>query len=382
MQMARYPVGVYPGWLRMVLTWIIPVGLMTTLPAQALTAGVPFLWAAGSVALAAGSSPARPGCFAAACAAMPAHRASTATTRDRHYDRRCGCKGARPLRREISPLSPDCEEERAMTHTECTSMTSSPTLPASAGTRSTMMKAYIMVLPRASVTGVTVAWMATPDAIDRAGRSGHELLLAHESLYYPYDAAVGAPAPPGWQDWPVNRQRRELLDRHNLTFLRVHGSLDEICIFDDFAALLGLGQPVVAGGPYLKVYEVGPCTSGRAGRPGERLSRHEVRARQPAARRLPDRLVSRVGLPWGGMGLFVNVSYQQELIEAGCDVFIAGETDNYGFRFAQEAGISMIETSHELSENPGLRHFAVMLAQAFPALDVRFVELPNVWETR
>ncbi len=36
-QMARYPVGVYPGWLRLVLTWVIPLGLITTLPAQALS---------------------------------------------------------------------------------------------------------------------------------------------------------------------------------------------------------------------------------------------------------------------------------------------------------------------------------------------------------
>lgn len=35
-QMARYPVGLYPVWLRLVLTWVIPVGLMTTVPAQAL----------------------------------------------------------------------------------------------------------------------------------------------------------------------------------------------------------------------------------------------------------------------------------------------------------------------------------------------------------
>jgi ABC-2 type transport system permease protein len=36
-QMARYPLGMYPGWLRLVLTWIIPVGVITTIPAQALT---------------------------------------------------------------------------------------------------------------------------------------------------------------------------------------------------------------------------------------------------------------------------------------------------------------------------------------------------------
>ena len=36
-QMARYPVGLYPGWLRLALTWVVPVGIMTTVPAQALT---------------------------------------------------------------------------------------------------------------------------------------------------------------------------------------------------------------------------------------------------------------------------------------------------------------------------------------------------------
>ena len=35
-QMARYPLGLYPGWLRLVLTWVIPVGVITTLPASAL----------------------------------------------------------------------------------------------------------------------------------------------------------------------------------------------------------------------------------------------------------------------------------------------------------------------------------------------------------
>jgi ABC-2 type transport system permease protein len=51
-QMGRYPVGLYPGWLRLVLTWVVPVGLITTVPAQALTGDVPRLMLAGSVALA------------------------------------------------------------------------------------------------------------------------------------------------------------------------------------------------------------------------------------------------------------------------------------------------------------------------------------------
>lgn len=36
-QMARYPVSIYPKCLRLILTWIVPVGIMTTFPAQSLT---------------------------------------------------------------------------------------------------------------------------------------------------------------------------------------------------------------------------------------------------------------------------------------------------------------------------------------------------------
>jgi ABC-2 type transport system permease protein len=36
-QMARYPVGIYPDWVRLMLTWVIPVGLITTVPAQVLS---------------------------------------------------------------------------------------------------------------------------------------------------------------------------------------------------------------------------------------------------------------------------------------------------------------------------------------------------------
>jgi ABC-2 type transport system permease protein len=52
-QMARYPVGLYPGWLRLVLTWLVPVGVMTTVPAQALAGELSTAMLAGSVMMAA-----------------------------------------------------------------------------------------------------------------------------------------------------------------------------------------------------------------------------------------------------------------------------------------------------------------------------------------
>jgi len=50
-QMARFPVTLYPGWIRLALTWIVPVGIMTTLPAQALTGELALETVLGSVLL-------------------------------------------------------------------------------------------------------------------------------------------------------------------------------------------------------------------------------------------------------------------------------------------------------------------------------------------
>ncbi len=50
-EMTRYPLGLYPGWLRLVLTWVIPVGIMTTVPAQALTGDLSAAFLAGDLLL-------------------------------------------------------------------------------------------------------------------------------------------------------------------------------------------------------------------------------------------------------------------------------------------------------------------------------------------
>lgn len=54
-QFGRYPVGIYPAAIRSVLTWVIPIAFITSLPAQALTRGVSFWWIGGGLAVAAGS---------------------------------------------------------------------------------------------------------------------------------------------------------------------------------------------------------------------------------------------------------------------------------------------------------------------------------------
>ncbi|HEV2123769.1 MAG TPA: Nif3-like dinuclear metal center hexameric protein [Chloroflexota bacterium] len=235
--------------------------------------------------------------------------------------------------------------------------------------------------PDAPVQGIQVCWMATQDAIEAAAASGANLIVAHEDLFYPYDVLVkGGPA--DFLTWRTNARRARLLARHGIAVIRAHGTLDRSHIFEGFAQLLALPGapgsgtgPLVDEAPYGRIYGIEPQTL-------RQLTAHvKVRTGMTALRVAgnPDAVVRRVGLPWGGMALFVNVGYMQRLVQLGADVFIAGESDNYGLRFAVEAGIPLIETSHEVSENPGLRAFTGELAHAFPHVPVAFHENPLCW---
>ena len=166
----------------------------------------------------------------------------------------------------------------------------------------------------AQVQKALVCWMATRNALERAGKIGCGLVIGHESLYYPYDAAVRKDNSASWQEWQTNYQRSSLLKKHNLNFARIHGSLDEICIFDDFAAMLGLGEAVETNG-LAKVYQIPLCTlESLVKRVKKIMGMNKVRVSAPKGM---EQKVGRVGLPWGGLGLFVNVKYQQELIKKG-----------------------------------------------------------------
>jgi len=50
----RWPVSIYPGWLRFALTFVVPVGFAVTVPAQALAGHLTWPVVGGAAALAAG----------------------------------------------------------------------------------------------------------------------------------------------------------------------------------------------------------------------------------------------------------------------------------------------------------------------------------------
>ena len=228
------------------------------------------------------------------------------------------------------------------------------------------------------VTGIQVCWMATLPAIEAAAERGANLILAHEALLYPYPGIRGVERPPGHLSWDVNRRRLEALAAHRISVIRLHGTMDRICILDVFARDLGLDAPVEQRDEFTRLYETEP-------RSVQQWIDHVKQATgMPHLRVTPcdlDRPASRVALAWGGTALFVNVEFVQGLISLKPDLIVAGESDCYGFLFAIDAGIPVIETSHEVSENHGVEVFAGQLAERVGA-PVHYYANQRCWEVR
>jgi len=227
--------------------------------------------------------------------------------------------------------------------------------------------------PSAQVTGILVTWMATLGAIRRAAEDGCNLIVAHEDLFFPYSFQRQDLEPQ--LTWRVNRRRMELLARNGITVFRAHGTLDRLCVLDDFWRTLGLPEPVVKDG-YIRIHEIPETSVGElAGRVKKRMGLERVRVTGDPARR-----VRRVGLPWGGLGLSLNVAFIESLLGHEPDALIAGETDDYAMRYMVDADVPMIETAHSVSENPGLRSFAERLRSEFPGVKVVFYECGVPWQ--
>jgi len=219
--------------------------------------------------------------------------------------------------------------------------------------------------PGAEIRGLLITWMATVQALREAARTGCNVVLCHESFYLVSPLQTGVA--PQEMAWAPNRNRVSAAVAGGITVLRVHGSLDLICIWDDFVAALGIDNPTPGTG-WNKVLPILETTVGAL---ADRLKSTFGLPRVRVAGDM-DQRVRVAGFPWGGLGLDTNLSYLARCLELGADVLIAGECDEYGFTFAVDAGVPMIETGHSLSENPGLRGFADRLHGDQPGLPVVF----------
>jgi len=218
--------------------------------------------------------------------------------------------------------------------------------------------------PEGRVKGVLVTWMATVEALQAAAARGCNTVLCHETLYF---RPQGKDFRPQHLGWTANRNRLNAAAAGDLNVLRLHGTLDRICIWDDFVAALGIPDPTPGTG-LRKVLTIKPTTV----RSLVRKVKAVFKLKRVRVAGDLNKTVRTVGFPWGGLGLDSNIGYQAMCIERGADVLIAGECDECGMIFALDAGVPIIETGHSISENIGLRNFTKRLRKQFPKVPFIF----------
>lgn len=225
--------------------------------------------------------------------------------------------------------------------------------------------------PNIEIERILVTWMATLEAIKEAKKNSCNCILCHEALFYPYIVPEGIG---DTLSWKVNRRRLELLAQNNIAVFRAHGTLDYLLVTEYFGKACKLGEPIIRDG-IAYIYEIEHITLKKFAE-NVRASLGLTHLRIVGN---PENNVSRIGIAVGGMGLSVNISFWETLLKHNVDTVLTGETDEYAIRYALDSGISVVETTHPDSENPGLKHFTKELERDFPGITIYFYDVGNKW---
>jgi len=209
--------------------------------------------------------------------------------------------------------------------------------------------------PDKEMKKVLVTWMATKKSIEYAIDNGFDTIISHEAFYFPYE--VEFTEDKSYLSYKSNSDRIKLVEDNNITVVRLHSSVDELIILDTFIDELQLDGEIYYSNGFARIIKLKePIKS------FDLIEKLKINSRlMPNRFTKENKLVSKVGIAWGGMALFVNIGFLEILIENGADFIVAGESDSYGFHFVNEAGVSMVEYGHEVSENKGVCEFVKYL---------------------
>jgi len=226
--------------------------------------------------------------------------------------------------------------------------------------------------PSVEVTGILVTWMATRDAMQSAADRAWNLVICHEDPFFPYS---GSGALETSITWRVNRERIALCARHGITILRAHGTLDRLCVVDEFARAAGLRGSDIREEGLARTFTIPETTLADF---AEQVRANLGLLRVRVVGHL-DRRITKVGIAVGGIGLSFNIAFWEILLRHGAQVVLTGETDEYAMHYAADNDVGIVETTHAISENPGLRRFCDILRERFPEVPVEFHECGVAW---
>lgn len=220
-----------------------------------------------------------------------------------------------------------------------------------------------------AVEGALLCWWANGAARRAALERGANLIVAHEAAFH--ESPNVDPGCPLAETWKVNRDARAFYRDHSVAFVRSHRTLDAYCVPRVFAEHLGFPEPVVDEGHegyhFTLAYDLDPQPF--AGLVETLKARMGLAAVRTSACD-PGKVVTRVGLGWGGVSNSRNLQYMEALRRHGVEVVLGGEIDEYAVEYYRDSDMEWIELGHYASEILGMEQAAQDLSAAFPGLPV------------
>jgi len=221
------------------------------------------------------------------------------------------------------------------------------------------------------IKGITVCWMATEKVIKKAANNKHNLIISHEDILFPPDYA--------WKEEGkiavVSEKRLKELKKNKINVVRIHSTADKHFIFRNFANSFGFTNPVVEDGIFF-IYEIKPDKFGNL------CKKAKEKIKSKYIRRVGNnkKIIKRIGNLVGGLGLSINASFINKILNYGVDMVIVGEFDEYTERALIDIGICAIEIGHEKSEGGGLREFTKFLKKELKGIEIKYEKNSFPWE--
>lgn len=227
------------------------------------------------------------------------------------------------------------------------------------------------------VKGIAVMFMPTLSALKEAVNKGCNMVLTHEGLYYSH-----------WDQHPstdaLMLEKEAFIKSHDLQIFRFHDYIHQYqpdLITHGLVQALGWEDQLVEAHRETSIIEL----------PDQRpLIEHlnEIKRKLGLGKLryvgAPEQLVSRIAIFVGFRGNGATVIPAMTVHD--CDTVIYGEgyeweTPEY-IRDTQETNNikAAIILGHRESETPGMRFFARLLQQQFPALTVAYIDAPSPFD--
>lgn len=226
--------------------------------------------------------------------------------------------------------------------------------------------------PNREVKRVGCVWDLNAFSIRACVRRRIDLAICHEALWRPTQESPWYEGPAAAEILP-NRLRRELLERHGLVVYRSHSNWDALPGFgisDSAVASLGLkGLKRVARKKFFSVDELPrPMTVAALGaRVAAGLGFSGCRLFGQTNRK-----IRRFAFLIGGFG--ENQHHMPQAAKAlGAEAIIIGEMSEFIAIGCLEMGLPVIESLHSVSEIPGIKQQALLLAEKLAPIQVEYV---------